>query len=100
MRCKFLTAAQMWKLYHSGTECEVIVTDGKFELMIRGYVRYLYARDAKEIGIMPKSNTNQWHYITCPAQYQTVLNAFKIFGTVDKIKLLPSEAPHAQTDSI
>ena len=88
----------MWTLYHSGTEHEITVTDGTFEIMIRGNVRYLYARDAKEIGIMPKSSLQQWHYITCPAQYQTVLNAFKVFGTVDKIKLLPSEAPHAQTD--
>ena len=88
----------MWTLYHSGTVEEVVITDSKFEIMIRGYVRYLYARDAKEIGIMPKSSPNQWYYITCPAQYQTVLNAFKVFGTVDKIKLLPTEKPHAQTD--
>ena len=100
MRCKFLTAAQMWKLYHSGTEHEVTITDSKFEIMIRGDVRYMYARDAKEIGIMPKSSLQQWHYISSPAQYQTVLDAFKLFGTVDKIQLVKSEKPHAQTDSI
>lgn len=98
MRCKFLTAAQVWKLYHSGTVDEVAITDSKFEIMIRGNVRYMHARDAKEIGIMPKSNTNQWHYISSPAQYQTVLDAFKLFCTVDKIQLLPTEKPHAQTD--
>lgn len=81
---QYLSKANAALIMLRGARNEATLTDGKFEIMVRGREAYTYGRDAREMGL---TNDNaQWHYLTFE-QYLQALNKMRLIVCIGTPKI-------------